>query len=179
MVLRLRGGGEGIQVRLPHGMGIAAGGSIQQTVTTDPYLPEMWHKEAVIVFNVQILNAGVFESVTNRKAPTSPITAQTYANLGLPFFSLEDKPSGISGAFSNVKSVAQIDGEEETSHNNPIQYLDQYAHAVHPDSVTVKGKANVYRGGADGDIMNPLGPFSEFRCLKELLDELQNLAIED
>ena len=174
MVLRLRGGGY-----TPHQLGIAAGGSIQQTIRNDTCAPDTWHKEALIVFNVQILNADVFEFVTGRQPPTSPITAQTYAALGLPFFTLEDKPSGISGTFDNVKSVAELDGDKEMSETFPTQYLDKQGHTIHPDSATVADKPNVYRGGAGGDLVNPLGPFSEFRCASELRAELEKLAVEE
>ena len=115
-------------------MGVAAGGAIQQTIRSDRNPPYTWHKEAVIVFNVQILNTEVFELITGHQSTPSPITAETYAELGLPFFALEDKLSGISGAFDNVKSVAELDGEAEKSETFPVQYLDKQGHAIHPDS---------------------------------------------
>lgn len=175
MVLRLRGGGG----FLPHQMAIAAGGSIRQTIRRDPYRSYDWHKDAVIVFNVQILNSDVFESITGLEPPPSPITAQTYAELGLPFFTIEDKASGISGAFDKVQSVAEVNAQEEKSVTVPIQYLDKQGHAIHPNSVTVTGKSNVYQGGAGGDIVNPRGPFSEFLCIEELQEALQKLVVEE
>ena len=175
MVLRLRGGG-GL---LPHQMAIAAGGSIRQTIRRDPYRSHDWHKNAVIVFNVQILNSDVFECITGHEPPPSPITAQTYAELGLPFFTIEDKASGVSGAFDKVQSVAEICGQEEKSVTLPIQYLNEQGHAIDPNSVTATGTPNVYQGGAGGDIVNPRGPFSEFLCIGELREELQKLVVEE
>ena len=70
---RLLGGGSFSN----HELGIAAGGSLQQTIKKDRYPPSTWHKEAVIVFNVQILNAQVFQAITGSKPPPSPITAET------------------------------------------------------------------------------------------------------
>lgn len=45
--------------------------------------------------------------------PSSPITAQSYAAAGLPFFSLPDEPKGgIYGMFSDIKSIMEIDAEK-------------------------------------------------------------------
>lgn len=46
-------------------------------------------------------------------APPSPITAQTYAKAGLPFYSLPKEPEGgIYGMFSDIKSIMQVDAEK-------------------------------------------------------------------
>jgi hypothetical protein len=46
--------------------------------------------------------------------PESPITARTYAQHGLPYYVIyNEKPSGIKGDFSGVKSVAEKDLEGE------------------------------------------------------------------
>lgn len=44
-------------------------------------------------------------------APETPISAETYAKEGLPFFALYEEPSGIKGEF-DVKTVAKIDAEK-------------------------------------------------------------------
>ena len=161
-------------------MGIAAGGSIQQTICKDNYPINKWHKEAVIVFNVQILNSDIFETITGHKAPPSPVNAQTYAELGLPFFKLDEKLSGISGEFDKVKSVAEIDGNKEDSQTFPVIDLDQDGYAVRSRSTTaVPEEAKVFHGGAGGDLVNPKGPFTAFRCLKELEEEIKKLELDD
>jgi hypothetical protein len=58
------------------------------------------------------LDAASFRQVTGMSAPPSPVTAESYAAAGLPFFSLPaEKPSGIKGIFSDIKSVAALDKE--------------------------------------------------------------------
>jgi hypothetical protein len=100
-------------------MSIAAGGRIKQVIQKDTY-PNNWLSNQTTVFNVQILNSAEYKSVTGNQPPSKPIDAQTYADNGMPFFDMYEEPSGISGDFSMVKSVAQIDGIEEKSVKPPL-----------------------------------------------------------
>jgi ubiquitin len=132
LVLRLRGGGPWAPE-----MGIGAGGSIRQTTVKDPYEPHVWDPDGATIFNIQILNYAVFESVTGMEPPESPITARTYAEHGFPHYEIyNEQPSGIKGDFSGVKSVAEkdLDGvptmekanavwEVMESTNNPVVLL--------------------------------------------------------
>jgi ubiquitin len=107
LVQKLCGGGAGNAQ-----MGIAAGGLIKQSIVRDTTDPAIWDPENGTIFNVQILNSAVFESITGNPPPSTPITAQTYANHGYPYYDIYDeKPSGIKGDFSGVKSVADKDLE--------------------------------------------------------------------
>lgn len=132
LVLRLRGGGD------PPDMGISAGGLISQTIIKDSHNPSIWQSECGVIFNVQILNSALFRAVTGTPAPASPVTADTYATNGCPYFAFYDeKPSGVSGDFEGVKSVNELDkgGEQtqekkdavvevETSADNTVVLLD-------------------------------------------------------
>ena len=82
------------------------------------------------MFNVQILNASLFRAVTGTAPPPSPISAATYAQLGLPFFELmEDEgetsssssssSSSLQGFFEGLKSVAQLEGGEAEEDEDP------------------------------------------------------------
>ena len=93
LVLRLRGGGYCPRQE----MAIAAGGKIKQTVVPDPYSKDLWDKHATVTFNVQILNALSFYSVTGIPAPQTPVSAKTYQELGLLFFKMYEEPSNVSG----------------------------------------------------------------------------------
>jgi hypothetical protein len=93
-------------------MGIAAGGCIEQVIRQDYHPGDIWDKHEVISFNVQILNASVFPSVTGLPAPHTPINATTYAFLSYPFFKVYDEPTGIVEQFEGVKTVAQKDAEK-------------------------------------------------------------------
>ena len=175
LILRLRGGGPGPV----HTLGFGAGGQIEQVIAADPYPPSTWHKEAVVVFNVQLLNAQSFQDVTGFKPPRSPINARTYAAAGLPFFKMIEAGSGISGAFDGVKSVAQLEGRKEDKEYFPLKYLNSFGHATESDSVTINEETKVRRGTAYGDLVNEDGPMSEFRCIKELEEELDSFTFVD
>ena len=112
MVLRLRGGGW-----LPvNEMGVAAGGAIRQTVLRDQHHPRIWDSTHGTIFNVQIIDAEVFRNVTGLPPPPSPITAETYAEHGYPYFKIwDEKPSGVKGNFTGVKSVNEMDTEGKRS----------------------------------------------------------------
>ncbi|KAJ4348715.1 uncharacterized protein N0V89_010093 [Didymosphaeria variabile] len=116
LILTLRRGGTG---PLPREMSIAAGGKIKQAIHADTYSNE-WLSDRTTVFNVQILNSAAYKVVTGNPPPSKPICAQTYAENGMPFFAIYEEPSGISGDFGMVKSVAQIDGIEEKNVNPGI-----------------------------------------------------------
>jgi hypothetical protein len=135
MVLRLRGGGGPPEIE----MGIGVGGLIKQTIHQDYNLAEKWDSDNGTIFNVQVMNSAVFKSVTGEDPPETPINAKTYAEYGFPYYAIYDeKPSGINGDFSGVKSVAEKDLEgipslekakavaeviEDT--NNPVVLLDE------------------------------------------------------
>lgn len=96
-------------------MSIAAGGSIHQSIHPDFSCKSDWDPNRTVILNVQILNAELFEGVTGLPPPTSPITASTYADEGMPYYMMYDEiASSISGNFALVKSVAELDKDKGT-----------------------------------------------------------------
>ena len=98
-------------------MGIASGGLIKQCILSDKHSASIWERERSISFNVQLLNSGMFRRVTGVDPPASPITAQTYAMLGLPYFDIYDEQSTIKGDFDKIKSVSAIDEAKDREVN--------------------------------------------------------------
>jgi len=46
--------------------------------------------------------------------PPTPVTYQTYLSAGFPFYDIyKEQPSSVSGAFTKVKTISQIDAERE------------------------------------------------------------------
>lgn len=111
-VLRLRGGKLPINVadssnRNPE-MGLSAGGKIQQYIQKDPHRSDSWNVERTIAFNVQIVDAAKFESLTGLRPPPCPIDADTYKANGLPFFDIPEAKSSIYGNFDKVEDHESI-----------------------------------------------------------------------
>jgi len=133
LILRLRGGGGGE----PLTMGLAAGGRINQTIMGDKEPADIWDTCRSTIINIQFINSVRFEEVTGMLIPPTPISVQTYANAGLPFFQfLNEDPSVISGDFGKLKSVAQIDRAILASANKDILY-----HPTAPQICTICSKA--------------------------------------
>ncbi|KAK5199828.1 hypothetical protein LTR47_001715 [Exophiala xenobiotica] len=170
LVLRMRGGG-GPRPNNCREMGIAVGGFIEQGIVHDPYPAAAWNTAATVVFNVQILNASTFEAVTGILAPETPITMETYSNLGLPFFELPEEKSGISGRFDLI-SVGEHDGLNEESFPVPIHVLGNFQ----PRKSTGIPKGS--KASSDDDIANPAGPLQKFRHVSELVKEVEDLSVD-
>jgi len=106
-------------------MAVAAGGSIKQVIHKDNN-GERWLVDRTTVFNIQILNSAVYKKVTGLAPPTVPLDVATYKKQGLPFFKIYEEPSGISGDFSQVKSVARVcDSVEEIVTPDTIDITEQ------------------------------------------------------
>lgn len=183
LVLLLRGGG-----CFQPEMGIGVGGLIKQTIVADPYHPLVWDSDGATIFNIQILNSAVFKSVTSMEPPETPITARTYAEHGFPYYEIyNEKPSGIKGDFSGVKSVAEKDlegvpttekanavWEVMKSTNNPVVLIhgkEQDLEGVMPTMMTVEAVREIIEeikneeikaeGVKEEDDKSPVKPFDE------------------
>ncbi|KAG8946269.1 hypothetical protein FRC03_001431 [Tulasnella sp. 419] len=86
-------------------MGISAGAKIKQIIHRDRSNRRIWDLEAASVVNIQILNALDFARITNIQPHPSPITRETYMNMGLPWFEEEDE--GIE-ALQNIDCSARF-----------------------------------------------------------------------
>jgi ubiquitin len=165
LILRLRGGG-----CFQPEMGIGVGGLIRQTIVKDPYEPHVWDSDGGTIFNVQILNSAVFKSVTGMEPPESPITARTYAQHGLPYYGIyNEKPSGIKGDFSGVKSVAEKDLEGEPT-TEKVNAIWEVMKSTNNPVVLLHGKEN-----------DPEGTTSTMmtaEAVREIIEEIKNEEVK-
>jgi predicted RNA-binding protein with RPS1 domain len=93
-------------------LGIAAGGRMKQQITKDPYGAEFWDQENTSRIFVHIVNSTMFQQITGRRPPETPISAQTYTQHRYPWYDMYNE-DGVAptGAFNNIKSVRDIDQE--------------------------------------------------------------------
>src|SRR5207237_1358657 len=77
----------------------------------------IWDVASTKLLSIQLINSSMFEKITGFPAPPTPIDADMYKNMGLPFFQLyREKPvSSVSrsGAFDKIKTLSQFDAEQE------------------------------------------------------------------
>jgi len=97
----------------PVPMGLAAGGKMKQKVYADDGYGPLWYdtSRAERVF-VHVLNSCDWQQVTGSPAPSTPITAESYNQAGLPWFNLYDDSMASLGAaepLADVESIAAMD----------------------------------------------------------------------
>lgn len=105
---------ESLQAAPAAPMGMAPGGRMRQKVYPDPHGRATWREDHEGRVFVHIVDAMAYRQITGRAAPPSPISAQTYAQHGLPWFSLYDDHAGDvpgSGTLDSVRTVAQSDAD--------------------------------------------------------------------
>ena len=103
-MLNLRGGEDGPDPK-EVAMGVAPGGLIKQCILSDTNPASIWERDSTICFNVHILNSDMFQQVTGKAPPSTPVSAETYADEGLPFYKIYGETSTIKGDFNSIKSV--------------------------------------------------------------------------
>ena len=108
MALRLRGGGGG-PLSENAALGVAPGGLIKQCILEDTNPATIWERDRTVCFNVQILNSDMFRQVTGKPPPSTPVSAKTYRDHGLPFYKIYGEQSTMHGDFDGIKSVKGLD----------------------------------------------------------------------
>ena len=95
----------------PESMGLAPGGRMKQEIYDDPYGLDAWDQRHASRCFVTIVNSLQWMAMTGERPPDSPPTAQTYTEMGLPWFDYYGGDAeAVAGAkkFKMVGSVAQI-----------------------------------------------------------------------
>jgi hypothetical protein len=88
-------------------MSVGAGGRIKQSIIHDENPADYWCDSRAVLLNVTFLTPTLFEWFTGMACPPSPITMETYQEMGYPMFEITDEvPSDISSDFEKVKSVS-------------------------------------------------------------------------
>ncbi len=135
------------QVVMAPSMGLAAGGRIRQKVYEDPYGTDVWDRRGVSRMVVHLLNTEQFREHTGEEPPPSPISAEAYAQAGLPWFDLYDEDAaGVSAspALSGLKTVALEETEPLSGSLDPARLPVQRLRA------TTRGRSDRSKGANHG-----------------------------
>ena len=134
-------------------MGIAAGGRMEQAIYPDPHGADTWDNTRTARVYVHIVNSVLYEQITGRKAPETPVTARTYAEHGLPWFDLYDEHLGDvarSDTLAGVKSVKEVDTDKGYGPQQDDRPVDVPDHVVKKANVLPQ-PARAKDVVADGD----------------------------
>lgn len=96
-------------------MGLGAGGKMTQKIYPDPYGIDTWDPENRGSVYVHIANSRQYQELTGLEPPPTPISAEMYTALGLPWFELYDEEKGDVAAgreLAKVKTVKEKDAEK-------------------------------------------------------------------
>jgi hypothetical protein len=95
----------------PMEMGLGAGGRMRQEIYPDEYGVDTWDPESSGRVHVYIVDSMMFREITGSEPPSTPVTARTYTECGLPWFDLYDEERGDlqPDLLDRIRSVKQID----------------------------------------------------------------------
>lgn len=96
-------------------MGLGAGGTMEQKVYPDPYGMDIWDPSASTRVFVNIVNSEMWQQITGEAPPASPVSARSYIDAGLPWFSLYDesaKTIAPTSKLAGVKSIEQLEQQK-------------------------------------------------------------------
>ncbi|KAK7429489.1 hypothetical protein QQZ08_004082 [Neonectria magnoliae] len=89
-------------------LSLGAGGSIIQHIEPDTSDPRTWDMANSKIVHLHLIDAEAFEKVTDFPPPSTPITDETYASMGLPFLYLwrdELKAPGVAGQWEQLMGL--------------------------------------------------------------------------
>ncbi len=89
-------------------MGVGAGATIRQKIYPDPYGVDTWDPEKFADVHLFLVDPEQFREITGQDPPASPISAKTYADLGLPFFELQDHNRAAIGRSRELGKVSTL-----------------------------------------------------------------------
>jgi len=101
---------------------LGVGGKIRQQIYPDPYGVEVWDTSKPLRAFVHLLNSEQYSALTGLEAPPTPIDAQTYARLGLPWFELADDGADLPAAdrLTKLQTVGKDEKGDGTSDNEQL-----------------------------------------------------------
>ncbi len=123
-------------------MGLAPGGRITQTIAEDPWGLDVWDTQVRSRCFVHLLNSGHYRALTGQPPPTTPMTAKTYRDAGLPWFDFYQEGKTLRGS----KVLARLDGLATALHKRR-QSLDGNAPIVIAKTIELGKRAQAVRDG--------------------------------
>jgi hypothetical protein len=135
-------------------MGLAAGGRMKQSVYPDPHGIDTWDQTNYARVYVHLVNSHMWTAITGEPMPSTPVTAQAYAEHNLPWFGLYDEHKcdiAPSKTLEGVKSVKEMDAEKGFAPQQDDSSVHIPDHLVHKDQPVESGATADRTTVGDGD----------------------------
>lgn len=95
---------------------LAPGGSIHQATRRDFFQKNRHDERNAVMFNIQLLAPKTLHLVTGTPPPQTPVSTESYARHGYPFFEMYNEPRATTGtSIKLLKSVGDIDKENNVN----------------------------------------------------------------
>jgi len=112
-------------------MGLAAGGKMKQKIYPDSKSNfNRYNIKKVTRVFVNIANGTMWNKITNKELPESPLNPQIYKTYGYPWFKLYDDNMNdvdASDELSNIKSIKEIENDPNKPWNCPLCTFENVA----------------------------------------------------
>lgn len=95
-------------------MGLGAGGTMTQKIYHDPHGLAVWDPAQFAVIHVHIINSEMFQKITGKKPPESPVTQKDYESFGYPWFALYDEKYADLQAKEKLRKVKPVPGKDDS-----------------------------------------------------------------
>lgn len=95
-------------------MGLGAGGTMEQKIYQDEHGLDTWNSKASGRVYVHIINSAMYEEITGKRPPQTPVDAHSYTQYGYPWFSIYDEHKADiapSKTLKTVKTVKEMDDQ--------------------------------------------------------------------
>jgi len=120
-------------------MGLAAGGRMQQQIYPDTHGVDTWEPVPAARVYVHIVNSMMYREITGEEPPPTPVSARTYTEYGLPWFSLYDEGKGdvpgsaVLGGVKSVKAMDEAKGFGAQQDDSPVAVPAGQVKGIAPD----------------------------------------------
>jgi len=104
---------------------------MRQKIYPDDYGYDTWDTENYGRVYVHIVNSMMYREITGMEPPSTPVTARTYTDYGLPWFGLYDedkgdlKPSGKLGKVKSIKEMDKKKGFKKQQDDSTVDVADE------------------------------------------------------
>jgi hypothetical protein len=89
-------------------MGLGAGGRMRQKIYPDQHGLDTWDLANFSQLQVHIANSRMFQEITGRKPPETPVSCRDYIRAGLPWFDLYDEDQGDVPAPARLRKIKSV-----------------------------------------------------------------------